>query len=102
MPKATAQATSLRRAGPGPDGGAAFVDAARDVALDLDTLVSRVDAVLSGAPYWFPVRHHSPTIARHVAECIRARKPKAVFIEGPWEAQGMIEFLTDAKTRPPV
>ena len=76
--------------------------AARAAALDLDALVARVDKILAEPLFWFPVRHHSPTIARHIAECIRQRKPKMVFIEGPYEAQHMIEFLIDAKTKPPV
>jgi hypothetical protein len=70
--------------------------------VDLDALVNRVDGVLADPLFWFPVRHHSPAIARQVGDCIRDRKPKIVFIEGPSEAQAMIEFLIDAKTRPPV
>ena len=70
--------------------------------LDINALTARVDAVLNEPLYWFPVRHHSPTIARHLAQAIRQRKPKIVFIEGPFEGQGMIEFLIDAKTKPPV
>jgi hypothetical protein len=85
-----------------PDASPEVLSAAASAALDVDALVARVDAVLGEALYWFPVRHHSPTIARHIAECIRTRKPKIVFIEGPHEAQGMIEFLIDSKTHPPV
>ena len=77
-------------------------DALGSAALDLDGLVARVDQVLTEEIYWLPVRHHSPAIARQVGECIRERKPKVVFIEGPHEAQAMIEFLVDAQTRPPV
>src|SRR5258708_4341204 len=69
------------------------VEAARSAALDLDALVARVDAVLNEDLYWFPVRHHSPAIARQLGACIRERLPKVVFIEGPHEAQAMIEFL---------
>jgi hypothetical protein len=76
--------------------------AVRSASLDIDALVSRVDRVLGEELYWFPVRHHSPTIARHIAECILRRKPKVIFIEGPHEAQEMIDFLVDAKTKPPV
>lgn len=76
--------------------------AARAAALNVDALIAKVDAVLAQPLYWFPVRHHSPTIARLLAECIRVRKPKIIFIEGPHEAQAMIEFLVDSKTRPPV
>lgn len=83
------------------------VDAVRTAAidlaaLDLDALVARVDQVLAEELYWLPVRHHSPAIAAQVGACIRQRQPKLVFIEGPHEAQAMIEFLVDPKTRPPV
>src|SRR5690349_11488720 len=77
-------------------------DAIRSAALDFDALVARVDAILNENLYWFPVRHHSPAIALQLGECIRERQPTIVFIEGPHEAQGMIEFLIDSKTRPPV
>jgi len=78
------------------------VEAVRAAALDLDALVLRVDKILADDLYWLPVRHHSPAIATLVGACIRERQPKMVFIEGPHEAQGMIEFLVDPKTRPPV
>jgi hypothetical protein len=78
------------------------VDAVRSAALDLDALVARVDKTLADDLFWLPVRHHSPAIARQVGAAIRDRQPKIVFIEGPHEAQGMIEFLIDSKTRPPV
>ncbi|MGH7137673.1 MAG: DUF5682 family protein, partial [Pirellulales bacterium] len=78
------------------------VDAVRSAALDLDALVARVDTILAEKIYWLPVRHHSPAIAAQVGECIRERQPKIVFIEGPYEAQQMIDFLIDPKTRPPV
>jgi hypothetical protein len=78
------------------------VDAVRFAALDLDALTARVDKVLDEELYWFPVRHHSPAIAGQLANCIRERRPKVVFIEGPHEAQDMIEYLVDPKTRPPV
>src|SRR6187401_877004 len=78
------------------------VDAACSAAIDLDALTTRVDKILAEDIYWLPVRHHSPAIAAQVDACIRERKPKIVFIEGPHEAQGMIEFLIDSKTRPPV
>jgi hypothetical protein len=78
------------------------ITAARAAAVDIDSLVADVEKILAEPLYWFPVRHHSPTVARHIANCIGERKPKIVFIEGPSEAQGMIEFLIDSKTRPPV
>jgi hypothetical protein len=78
------------------------VDAARSAEIDLNALIARVDRILADEIYWLPVRHHSPAIAAQVGACVRERKPKVVFIEGPHEAQGMIEFLIDSKTRPPV
>ncbi len=75
---------------------------AADAGLDPDALAERVDAVLRNAPYWFPVRHHSPTVARHLRAALQARKPKVVFIEGPSEANDLIRHVVDRKTEPPV
>ncbi len=73
-----------------------------DAGLDATEIAKRVDAVLADALYWFPVRHHSPTTARHVQAAIAARKPKVVFIEGPFEANDLIPHVVDAATAPPV
>lgn len=70
--------------------------------LDLPALLARVDAALVASPYWFPVRHHSPTVALHLGAAIRTRRPKLVLIEGPAEASHLIPHLLDRKTRPPV
>jgi hypothetical protein len=69
---------------------------------DLDTVRARVDAVLGEALYWFPVRHHSPTVARYLDQIVRQRRPRVVFIEGPAEAGDLIPHLTDRNTKPPV
>ncbi|MCE9563203.1 MAG: DUF5682 family protein [Planctomycetes bacterium] len=73
-----------------------------DAGLDADEITRRVDAVLSEPLYWFPVRHHSPTTARHVKSALLARKPKVIFIEGPFESNHLIPFITDTATAPPV
>jgi hypothetical protein len=70
--------------------------------LDPAAVARQVDAVLAEPLYWFPVRHHSHTVARHLARALKARKPKLVFIEGPHEANDLIPYLVDAKTEPPV
>ncbi|MCX4247671.1 DUF5682 family protein [Paraliomyxa miuraensis] len=70
--------------------------------LDWSALQARVQQVLDAGPYWFPVRHHSPTVALHVGAAIRARRPRLVLIEGPSEASHLIAHLLDRKTRPPV
>lgn len=50
----------------------------------------------------FPVRHHSPAAARHLARVIREDPPAVVLIEGPADASRFIPDLVDAGTRPPV
>jgi hypothetical protein len=79
-----------------------LIAVAQVASVDLDTMVADVDRALAEPLYWFPVRHHSPAIARQLARCIRERNPKIIFIEGPFEAQHLIEFIVDAKTKPPV
>ena len=63
-------------------------------------LTARVEKVLNEELYWFPVRHHSPAIAAQIADCIRERRPKVVFIEGPHEAQDMIELPARSQDPP--
>lgn len=50
----------------------------------------------------FPVRHHSPTAARHLEWLIRDRRPRVILIEGPSDADRLIPFLLDSATVPPV
>ncbi len=73
-----------------------------DDGLDIARVKERTDRVLAEELYWFPVRHHSPAVARHLRAAIRARKPKLVLIEGPAGASDMIRHVVDAKTKPPV
>ena len=49
-----------------------------------------------------PVRHHSPAAALQVGRLIRERRPKVVLIEGPADANDLIEQLLDPATLPPV
>src|SRR5262245_25770241 len=76
--------------------------AAADAGLDPAVISQQVEAVLADALYWFPVRHPSRTVARHVQAALRARKPKVVLIEGPSEANDLVRYVVDAKTDPPV
>ncbi|MCI0357639.1 MAG: hypothetical protein L0211_04025, partial [Planctomycetaceae bacterium] len=48
-----------------------------------EAIQRQTDAVLAEPLYWFPVRHHSPAVARHVEAAILARMPKIIFLEGP-------------------
>jgi len=70
--------------------------------LDSDVLAAQVDAVLNEDLYWFPVRHHSAAVSRHVEAAITKRRPKVVFLEAPAEAQALIPHVIDAETRPPI
>lgn len=72
------------------------------IELDAEAIKRRVDDVLGQALYWFPVRHHSPAVALYLEQIIRSRKPKYIFLEGPWEANHLIPYVVDAKTKPPV
>ncbi len=91
------------RASPG-DANAAIAQALSDEfsALDTEHITAQVEAVLGDDLYWFPVRHHSPAVAKRVAEAIETRQPKVVFIEGPAEAQELIPFITVPDTQPPI
>jgi len=70
--------------------------------LDANAVEQRARAVLAEPLYWFPVRHHSPSAARFLAEALRARRPRVIFIEGPAEATELVQHIADAKTKPPI
>jgi hypothetical protein len=76
--------------------------AAEPLGLDCGALQARVDAVLAEELFWFPVRHHSPVAARFVESALEDRRPKIVFVEGPAEANHLVEHVLHAKTSPPV
>lgn len=50
----------------------------------------------------FPVRHHSPAASLLLHTLIRQVQPKLILIEGPSDANHLINILTDAETEPPV
>lgn len=75
---------------------------AEQIDIDVAGIKTSVDRVLAEPLYWFPVRHHSPTVARHLQDVIQKRKPKMLFIEGPAEANDLIKHIVDSATRPPV
>ncbi len=82
-----------------------MTDARRAVAesgLDPAEIGRRVEEVLAEPLYWFPVRHHSPTVARLLRAALLARRPRLVLIEGPSEANDLIRHVVDPRTEPPV
>ena len=60
---------------------------------DADVVRQRCADVLEQGLYWFPVRHHSPAVARHVEQAILARRPKVVFLEAPAEEGDVTLYL---------
>lgn len=69
---------------------------------EADAIRARARSVLDEALYWFPVRHHSPTVARYVEQAIRERRPKVIFLEAPTEVQHLLPHVVDGGTKPPV
>jgi len=67
-----------------------------------ERIADEVDRVLADPLFWYPVRHHSPAVARHLAATIRERKPKLLFVEAPHEATHLVAHLVAKDTRPPV
>ena len=65
-------------------------------------LARRVDAVLGDALYWFPLRHHSPTVASVLERAIRQRRPRLLFLEAPAGLAHLLTPLLEPDTRPPV
>ncbi|MCH6162149.1 DUF5682 family protein [Streptomyces marispadix] len=57
---------------------------------------------LPDAPLLLGVRHHGPGSARAVRAALEARRPRVLLVEGPPEADGVVEFAGDEAMRPPV
>lgn len=81
---------------------AALSQAAAAIDLNIEAIQARVDAVLAEEIYWFPIRHHSPTAARHVEAAIKKRRPKVLFLEAPSAASDLLPHIVDSQTRPPI
>ncbi|MDX2559843.1 DUF5682 family protein [Streptomyces sp. TX20-6-3] len=55
-----------------------------------------------GGPLVLGVRHHGPGSARGVRAALEAAKPAVVLVEGPAEADALVELAGDPGMRPPV
>ena len=51
---------------------------------------------------YFPVRHHSPACAWHLAGLIRKLLPSTILVEGPTSFTPLIPTILDRDTRPPI
>jgi uncharacterized protein DUF5682 len=54
------------------------------------------------SPVLFGIRHHGPGSARSLREALAELEPDVVLIEGPPEADGLVELAGDPEMRPPV
>lgn len=50
----------------------------------------------------FPVRHHSPRSSAMLRVFLEQVRPQVVLVEGPRDADPLIDVLVDAKTEPPI
>ncbi|WP_432094873.1 DUF5682 family protein [Streptomyces sp. bgisy100] len=57
---------------------------------------------MSAGPLLLGVRHHGPGSARAVRAALDRHRPRAVLIEGPPEADGLVALAADPEMRPPV
>ena len=51
---------------------------------------------------FFPVRHHSPACSFHLKKVIDSYKPEIILIEGPAEANKVIQYIANEETKAPV
>ena len=51
---------------------------------------------------YFPIRHHSPVCAWHLERTIERYRPDCILVEGPENANELVELLTDPETVAPV
>jgi hypothetical protein len=68
---------------------------------DLRALARRIAQGQDGVHH-FPIRHHSPACARHLAAALAELRPAVVLLEMPVDFAPLLPLLLDAGTRPPV
>jgi hypothetical protein len=56
----------------------------------------------SSRVHLFPVRHHSPRSSATLRAFLDAVRPEVVLVEGPCDADPLIDVLVDAATEPPI
>lgn len=96
---------AVRPGGPAAAGGAASsAGSAPAPAPAPDAAGAPVPPVPAGAPgpLLLGVRHHGPGSARAVRAALEAGRPKAVLVEGPPEADGLVGLAAQEGMRPPV
>jgi hypothetical protein len=61
-----------------------------------------LDSLRGEACVYFPIRHHSPACAWHLAKLIRELRPTQILVEGPASFTPLIPAILDPETRAPV
>lgn len=56
---------------------------------------------LQGGCFYFPLRHHSPACAFHLRQLVAQYQPDCILIEGPQNADALIEDMVDPATEAP-
>ncbi len=69
---------------------------------DADGVRRAAENILAEELCWFPVRHHSPAVARHLLAEIETRRPRLIFIEMPADTQALVPFIADRQSVPPI
>ena len=57
---------------------------------------------LRGPVLHYPIRHHSPVCSWHLERIIKRYQPDCILVEGPENANDLIDILTDPETKAPV
>ncbi len=70
--------------------------------VDLEQIRVEARDLLEPPVLFVPVRHHSPTCARHVRDIITSHRPRAVLVEGPPSFDDQIDLLLDEAARMPL
>ena len=70
-----------------------------DFTADLDRTL---DELHTSECVYFPIRHHSPACAWHLARLIRELRPAAILVEGPISFTPLIPYILDPATKPPI
>src|SRR5688572_1290407 len=72
-----------------------------------------MERVLQGGPpvddrmslrevHLFPVRHHSPRAAGCLRAWLEKVRPELILVEGPSDAESLIQIITDQESQPPI
>ena len=68
----------------------------------IEDLQFALETLISPECVYFPIRHHSPACAWHLAQLIRQSQPSAILVEGPASFTSLISTILDPETKPPI